>query len=63
MKNNISIKNTQDIWYANPTCNCCTEKAEVSIIFKKEVMNNTEKVISLCWDCFCDLYNKIGESS
>lgn len=56
----IQIKPIPEVEYANPACNCCTEEAEIVIIFVKEVMNNTEKVISLCGDCYTDLQKNIN---
>ena len=57
----IEIKSIDELWYTNPKCNCCTEKAEVVILFIKDVMNDMERPISLCKDCCADLQKKLSE--
>lgn len=56
----IEIKDIKDVWYASPSCSCCTYKADIVVIFTKEVMNNKENLISLCSSCYKNLKDKIG---
>lgn len=55
----IKICNIEDKEFASPTCNCCTEKAEIVISIIKEV-SGKELLISLCGDCYNNLYKKMS---
>lgn len=55
----VEVNRIEEVEHANPVCNCCLDKAEMVIVFTKDV-DKSDKLISLCGDCYVDLQKKMN---